>query len=96
MVDELGYERVKHFHAHFSRIEYGPRGEKRHVNFSDPGYGPDFRNLAPVLLSMGLEPVIICESAGDQADDAAEMLRIVREFQARGAFEDCERGLDMV
>jgi len=96
MVDELGHDRVKHFHAHFSRIEYGPKGEKRHVNFSDPGYGPDFRHLAPVLLSMGLEPVIICESAGDQADDAAEMLRIIREFQAQAGFPDCERRQDMV
>lgn len=95
-VDELGYERVKHFHAHFSRIEYGPKGEKRHVNFSDPGYGPDFRHLAPVLLDMKLEPVIICESAGDQADDAAEMLRIVREFEAQNAFQDCEQGPDMI
>jgi deoxyribonuclease-4 len=96
MVDELGYERAKHFHAHFSRIDYGPKGEKRHMNFSDPGYGPDFRHLAPVLLNMKLEPVIICESAGDQADDAVEMLRIVREFQAQSQFPDCEQGPDMV
>jgi deoxyribonuclease-4 len=79
----LGTTGCGHFHAHFSRIDYGPKGEKRHMNFSDPGYGPDFRHLAPVLLDMKLEPVIICESAGDQADDAAEMLRIVREIQAR-------------
>jgi deoxyribonuclease-4 len=96
MVDALGYERVKHFHAHFSRIDYGPKGEKRHMNFSDPGYGPDFRHLAPVLLDMKLEPVIICESAGDQADDAAEMLRMVREFQAQGGIRDCEQEPDMV
>ncbi len=96
LTDELGHARVKHFHAHFSRIDYGPKGEKRHMNFSDPGYGPDFRHLAPVLLDMKLEPVIICESAGDQADDAAEMLRIVREVQAQRWVRDCERGSDMV
>lgn len=96
MVDELGYDRVRRFHAHFSRIDYGPKGERRHMNFSDPGYGPDFRHLAPVLLGMKLEPVIICESAGDQADDAAQMLRIVREFQAQRGVRDCERGSDMV
>ncbi len=97
LVAALGYERAKHFHAHFSRIEFTTKGEKRHKNFSDPGYGPDFRHLAPVLLSMGLEPVIICESAGDQADDAAEMLRIVREFKtAQEASRDCRRDSDMV
>lgn len=96
MVDKLGYDRVRRFHAHFSRIEYGPKGEKRHMNFSDPGYGPDFLHLAPVLLDMKLEPVIICESAGDQADDAAQMLRIVREFEAQRGVRDCERGSDMV
>ena len=96
MVDELGYDRVKHFHSHFSRIDYGPKGEKRHMNFSDPGYGPDFRHLAPVLLDMKLEPVIICESAGDQADDAVEMMRLVGEFQAQGGVRDCEQGSDMV
>jgi deoxyribonuclease-4 len=97
MVDALGFERAKHFHIHFSHIEFGPKGEKRHVNFSDPGYGPDFHHLAPVLLEMGLEPVIICESAGDQADDALEMLRIVREFKAESlGNRDCEPESDMV
>jgi deoxyribonuclease IV len=97
MVEALGFERSKHFHVHYSHIDFGPKGEKRHMNFSDPGYGPDFRHLAPVLLEMGLEPVIICESAGDQADDAAEMLRIVREFKAKpAAFRDCEQESDMV
>ncbi len=97
MVDALGFERAKRFHAHFSRIEFGPKGEKRHMNFSDPGYGPDFRHLAPVLVEMGLEPVIICESAGDQADDAAEMLRLVREFKAGlPSNRDCERAPDMI
>jgi deoxyribonuclease-4 len=97
MVGALGFERVKHFHAHFSHIEFGVKGEKRHMNFSDEGYGPDFKHLAPVLVEMGLEPVIICESAGDQADDAVEMQRLVREFkQDPAAFRDCERKPDMV
>ncbi len=97
LVGALGYDRAKYFHAHFSHIDFGPKGERRHMNFADPGYGPDFRLLAPVLLDMSLEPVIICESAGDQADDALCMLAIVREFKARRAAErDCEAGSDMV
>lgn len=97
LVDALGYARAKRFHAHFSQIDFGPKGEKRHVNFSDPGYGPNFRHLAPVLLEMGLEPVIICESAGDQADDALTMLRILRDFTDKSVMDrDCEADPDMV
>ncbi len=73
MVERLGFERVKHFHAHFSRIEFGPKGEKQHRCFYEQEYGPDFTLLAPVLVEMGLEPVIICESAGTQAPDAQFM-----------------------
>jgi len=85
MTDALGYDRVRDFHAHFSHIEYGPKGEKRHMNFSDEGYGPDFRHLAPVLMEMGLEPVVICESAGDQADDALFMRRVALEIKEKRA-----------
>ena len=73
MVERLGFERVKHFHAHFSRLEFGPKGEKQHRCFYEQEYGPDFTLLAPVLVEMGLEPVIICESAGTQAPDAQFM-----------------------
>ncbi len=54
-VDELGYERVKHFHAHFSRIEYGPKGEMRHVNFSVPAMDRIFATGAGIA-DMKLEP----------------------------------------
>lgn len=75
LISALGYERARHFHAHFSRIAYTGKGEKRHMRFNDPGYGPDFALLAPLLLEYGLEPVIICESNGSQADDALIMKR---------------------
>ena len=50
-----------------------------HMTFSDEGYGPDFAYLAPVLHRYALEPVIICESRGTQADDALCMKRIYEE-----------------
>ena len=46
------------------------------MNFSDEGYGPDFFALAPVLKKYSLEPTVICESRGNQADDALTMQRI--------------------
>ena len=76
MISELGYERVKHFHVHFSKIMYGGKGEIKHLTFEDNVYGPEFEPLAEALKILKLEPYIICESAGTQAEDAREMKRI--------------------
>ncbi len=77
MERELGFERVRNFHSHFSKIEYTQKsGEVRHLTFEDKVYGPDFAPLAHVLVSRGYEPTIICESAGTQAEDALAMKQI--------------------
>ena len=75
----LGDERASRFHVHFSKIEYTAGGEKRHLTFEDTIYGPDFAPLAAVLAKRGAEPIIICESAGTQSEDALEMKRIFEE-----------------
>ncbi len=75
----LGRERAKHFHVHFAHIQYTAAGEKMHRTFADEGYGPDFQPLARQLVQRGMEPVIICESQGTMAEDAAEMKRIYQE-----------------
>ncbi len=77
---ELGWERAKKFHSHFSRMEYTKGGEKRHWCFSDTQYGPDFEPLAELLAKRQWEPVMLCESAGTQAQDALEM---------KQKYEDC-------
>ena len=71
--NQLGRERAQHFHAHFSKIEYGRGGEVRHLTFEDTEYGPAFAPLAKQLVQRGLTPRIICESAGTQAEDALLM-----------------------
>lgn len=76
IISELGYERVKHFHAHFSKIMYGGKGEIKHLTFEDTHYGPEFEPLAVALKQLKLEPYIVSESAGTQPEDAAEMKRI--------------------
>ncbi len=76
MIDEIGMERCRHFHAHFSKIAYTAKGERQHMTFADADYGPDFAHLVPVLKKYRLEPTIICESRGTQADDALSMLRL--------------------
>ena len=76
MIDELGYERVRHFHVHFSKIQYSAKGEVRHLTFADEVYGPEFAPLARVLKELALEPYIVSESDGTQAEDALQMKRI--------------------
>ena len=76
MIDGLGYERMKNFHVHFSKIEYSARGEVRHLTFDDTVYGPEFKPLSNALKKLGLEPYIVCESAGTQDIDALKMRKI--------------------
>ena len=79
----LGNERMRSFHAHFSKIEYTqPGGEKRHLTFADTVFGPSFEPLAELLCKKNALPTIICESAGTQAEDALWM----KEF-----YQDCLR-----
>ena len=73
MIAELGYDRVKHFHVHFSKIQYSAKGEVRHLTFEDTQYGPEFEPLAAALAELKLEPYIVSESAGTQAEDALAM-----------------------
>ncbi|HBF86438.1 MAG TPA: endonuclease IV, partial [Clostridiales bacterium] len=76
MIGELGYEKMKNFHVHFSKIQYSAKGEVRHLTFEDTEYGPEFEPLSVALKELRLEPVVICESAGTQAEDAAYMKKV--------------------
>ena len=69
----LGPEIAKNLHCHFSKIEWTGSGEKKHLTFDDNEYGPDFEPLIDAIVSHGLTPTIICESAGSQSDDALSM-----------------------
>ncbi len=71
--NKLGYDRLKVFHIHFSKIMYTSGGEKCHLTFEDEEYGPLYEPLMNQIAKRGLEPSVICESAGTQAEDAAAM-----------------------
>lgn len=80
-IDELGFDRMKNFHAHFSKMEYTiPGGEKRHVTFEDKEYGPFFEEVAKALIELKLEPTILSESAGTQDIDSKKMKEIYFEL----------------
>ena len=74
----LGGARAKRFHVHFSRIEYSAGGEKRHWTFAETQFGPEPQPLMELLAERGLAPVLICESAGTQAEDAQAMQAMYR------------------
>lgn len=73
---ELGASYAENLHCHFSKIMYTEMGEKKHLTFEDDVYGPEFQPLAQAIVSLGVSPTIICESAGTQSDDALMMKKI--------------------
>lgn len=76
-IDELGYDRMKNFHAHFSKMEFTiPGGEKKHVTFNEKDCGPFFEEVAKALIDLKLEPTILSESAGTQDIDSKIMKQI--------------------
>ena len=77
--EALGDERAQRFHVHFSRIEFSAGGEKRHWTFAQTQFGPEPQPLMELLAERRLAPVIICESAGTQAEDAQAMKRMYQE-----------------
>lgn len=75
-IEILGKDRVNNCHIHFSKIQYGEKGEIRHLNFEDEIYGPDYEPLMEVLADYNLEARVISESAGMQPRDA----KIMKDF----------------
>ena len=74
--NELGSERLKNMHIHFSHQEYTEKGERRHLTFEDTLYGPFFEPLSQEMVKRGMHPVIVCESSGVMAKDAFAMKKI--------------------
>ncbi len=76
LLDNLPKYKVFNMHVHFSKIAYGEKGELYHLTFADEKYGPEFPPLAESLHRYALEPYVICESDGTQAEDALTMKKI--------------------
>jgi len=67
----------KKFHAHFSGIEYGPKGERKHLKTTKKIFKP----LAEALLKAGCNVTLICESP-QPYKDAAMMKRTLSDLMA--------------
>lgn len=86
--NHLGYERLKIFHSHFSKIMYSAGGEVKHLTFDDIEYGPSFEPLAEIVVKKNLTPCFICESAGTQTEDALKMQNMIMKVVDNENFGD--------
>lgn len=72
-IEKIGRDKMNDLHVHFSKIMYNPKGEVKHLTFADDLFGPNYEPMIDAFVTLGLNPVIICESAGTQAPDALAM-----------------------
>jgi len=76
--ENLGEYRLKNLHIHFSKIEYGDKGEIKHLTLDDKIYGPEFEPLAKVIKEYDLSPTIISESRDIMAQDSLKLKNIYK------------------
>lgn len=71
------FKKEKHLHCHFSGIEYGDKGEIKHIPV---GEHPPFKPLVEELLRRKQSATFICEAL-DPLEDALKMQKIVDGLQ---------------
>ena len=81
---EIDYAKIlrklpKKFHAHFCGIEYGPKGERKHLKTTVKFFKP----LAEALLQANRDVTLICESP-QPYKDAAMMKRVLLKLDTAG------------
>ncbi|MCL2586863.1 MAG: TIM barrel protein [Firmicutes bacterium] len=71
---EIGLDKLRKLHIHWSAIEFGEAGEKRHTILDDKKWAFSFEPLVQIIKDKNLSPVIICESSGIMAQDATKLM----------------------
>jgi deoxyribonuclease-4 len=64
--DTLGTDALHSMHMHLSGIEFGPKGERKHLNLEDSDM--DWRGLITVLKHNDVRGILICESPSIEDD----------------------------
>ena len=64
--NELGSEALNNFHAHIAGIEYGPKGEKKHLNLNDADM--NYKDLLKAFKDFDIKGAITCESPNIEDD----------------------------
>ena len=68
--NELGQVALENFHAHIAGIEYGAKGEKKHLNLEESDM--NYKDLLRAFKAFDIKGVIVCESPNIE-DDAKLM-----------------------
>lgn len=61
-IEKVDPSYLKPLHTHFTKVEFGAGGEKKHHTLDEEGYGPDFSIVAKALIEAGVDAVVISES----------------------------------
>ena len=83
VLDEFERFGAPFMHCHFSGVEYGLAGERRHLELR--ARSPDFALLAPLLLKRSYDVTVICESPLLE-EDALLMKAMVEEARTGCGF----------
>ena len=67
---ELGQVALDNFHAHIAGIDYGAKGEKKHLNLEDSDF--NYKDLLKAFKDFNVKGAIVCESPNIE-DDAKLM-----------------------
>ncbi len=68
--EELGQDALNNFHAHIAGIDYGAKGEKKHLNLEESDM--NYKELLKAFKNFGVKGAIVCESPNIE-DDAQLM-----------------------
>ena len=64
--ETLGAKALKNLHLHVSGIDYGPKGERKHLVLKDSDF--NYRQLLKALADYGAAGLVICESPSLEED----------------------------
>ena len=68
---ELGQIALENFHAHIAGIEYGAKGEKKHLNLEESDF--NYKDLLKAFKSFNIKGAVVCESPN--IEDDAKLLK---------------------
>lgn len=70
---ELGQVALDNFHAHIAGIDYGAKGEKKHLNLEDSDF--NYKDLLKAFKAFDVKGAIVCESPNIEED-----ARLLKEY----------------
>ncbi len=80
--NRLGSKIVNQLHCHFTKVEFGSKGELTHHPLSSTEHGPEFKYLAEIIVENDYKFTIISESPILE-EDALLMKSIVEELRRK-------------